>query len=393
MTDTVLGALRDALERDHGISEPALWIEFIDGSLSILTSASVPVGRFSRYVVEPCDARGSLRIVPASEVLGDCSTLEATPKPTIQKEIKKLNLEFISANPTGPLSEKDFQAGRDGMILSRLYEQLGWQVTREYFVNDRGAQIDAFVRAIHSAAVSSASDHQPDFLIDLANIAKAKLGSVVFSKSEDEWFEALRTVVVAEMQGKVRRDLREHGIIFDEFRFDSAVDTKSIVLDQFQTAGMLGGSSQADGAIVLRTRPKGDVVDRVLRTEDGRWTYLFGDACYHADKLARGYKGIVVLLREDHASYAPALRVMIDALAYPKKPFVTLRSADKETCEKLDTVKPCDPKLLAALWPDILAQAAQTADVALLRNFDTVLNQSVGKSLEGIVKQSKSLLG
>ncbi len=239
-----------------------------------------------------------------------------------------MNVEYVSAYPTGDLSDGDISAAVSGERISRLFEMLGWNVTREFYVNDTGPQTDVMVRAAQARLGQQSFEPNP-FLDGLAKAVNDTFDTTLFERTEDAWFETLRSFCVSWALDRARGVLAAKGLAFDEFRCDSEIDLTSLqseVLETFRSQDLIDQDTSSNaGEIKLTSTKLGDSVDRVLRTADGRNTYLFGDACYHADKFNRGFDGISVLLRQDHAAYVTPLNIMINALNPGAKGHVRLR--------------------------------------------------------------------
>lgn len=364
---TFLTALSNRLSDDLGA----------DVSLSLMASQAGPVVCANTALdLAKADLNGVTNPV---RIDGDCWTvgLDGPFETTTQDPAPvtgTLNLEYISANPFGPLNEQDFETGYQGRALAKVFEHLGWDVTREYYLNDQGQQSEALVRALQSDSIAMEDALLTRFLANIRKNVFATFGVNVFAAPEADWFEAVRNHVAVTCANLVQSKLAGLDIQFDVFRRESEVMTPArgqAVLDRLKAKDLL--TTGEGESLSLRTQQLGDSQDRVLRTKDGRWTYLFGDACYHADKLDRGFDGLAIVLRPDHAHYVTPLRHIIAALSDKPDLFVATSSGTHDILLPV-SAQPMSAQQLAQVWPDALQHTAQTLDLTVLRSFQTAHN-------------------
>ena len=229
---------------------------------------------------------------------------------------RRVNLEFVSANPTGPLHLGATRWAAVGDALGRVLAFSGAEVTREYYFNDAGGQIDRFVRSLVAAASGEPAPedgYRGDYISDIA-AAVLRRAPDALTRSEQDRDEAFRRVGVGLMFDAIKRSLHEFGTDFDVwFHEQSLHDSGAVdrVVDQLKESGAL---YFADGAWWLRSSEFGDDKDRPVIKSDGQPAYIAGDIAYYADKRARGFDLCLYLLGADHHGYIGRLKAAAAAL-------------------------------------------------------------------------------
>lgn len=240
---------------------------------------------------------------------------------------RKLQIEFVSANPTGPLHVGHGRGAAVGDCLARLMAANGWQVTREFYYNDAGAQIDNLTKSVQARCKGYGPDH-PDFPEDgyrgeyIVDIAKAYLAKetvraddMAFTASGDpEDSESIRHFAVAYLRHEQDLDLRAFQIQFDVFSLESALYTNGKVESTVQGLIDSGHTYEQDDALWLRTTHFGDDKDRVMRKKEGGYTYFVPDVAYHVDKWQRGYERVINEQGADHHSTITRVRAGLQAM-------------------------------------------------------------------------------
>jgi arginyl-tRNA synthetase len=240
---------------------------------------------------------------------------------------RKLQIEFVSANPTGPLHVGHGRGAAVGDCLARLMAANGWKVTREFYYNDAGAQIDNLTKSVQARCKGIGPEH-PDFPENgyrgeyIADIAEAYLAKqtviaddVNYTASGDpENTESIRHFSVAYLRHEQDLDLRAFQIKFDVFSLESMLYTSAKVENTVQALILSGHAYEQDDALWLRTTAFGDDKDRVMRKKDGGYTYFVPDVAYHLDKWGRGFSRVINEQGADHHSTITRVRAGLQAL-------------------------------------------------------------------------------
>ena len=239
---------------------------------------------------------------------------------------RSVNVEFVSANPTGPLHVGHGRGAALGDGLASLLEWTGHAVTREFYVNDAGAQIDKLARslwarvqqAVGRAAEIPEGGYHGDYLVELAAAILAREGRRFADLAEEEAVRRCREIGVQSQRAEQDQDLREFGVKFDVISFESSLYRDGLLEQTLQDLTARGYTYEQDGALWLRTTAFGDDKDRVLRKSDGTYTYLLPDIAYHRQKHERGFTRAIDVLGADHHGYIGRMQAAMQALGYPK---------------------------------------------------------------------------
>jgi arginyl-tRNA synthetase len=233
-----------------------------------------------------------------------------------------VNVEFVSANPTGPLHVGHGRGAAVGDAIARLLEFTGHQVQREFYVNDAGAQIDKLIDSVHARyrQLQGHDESIPEggyhggYVTELANQLRAEHGDRLDGEWESPERQLVRRYALQRMQDEQREDVRAFRVEFDEFRTESSVYESGQIeatLAELQARGLI---YQREGAQWLRTTTFGDDKDRVLVKSDGSCTYFLPDIAYHRDKAQRGFDVAIDVWGADHHGYVPRMKAAMDAL-------------------------------------------------------------------------------
>lgn len=229
-----------------------------------------------------------------------------------------INLEFVSANPTGPIHIGGTRWAAVGDALGRLLTRQGAKVTREYYFNDHGAQIDRFVRSLIAAAEGKPAPedgYAGDYIADIAKQVTAQRPDAL-SLPESEAAEVFREIGVDLMFTHIKESLHDFGTDFDVFTHEDSMHTSGRVQEAIAQLRKTGNIYEKDGASWLRSSNFGDDKDRVVIKSDGNPAYIAGDIAYYLDKRERGFDLCIYMLGADHHGYIARLKAVAAALGY-----------------------------------------------------------------------------
>ena len=226
---------------------------------------------------------------------------------------QSVNLEFVSANPTGPIHIGGVRWAAVGDALARLLEASGAKVSREYYFNDHGAQIDRFARSLLAAATGDAPPEDGYGGAYIGEIAREVLARVPDALSQADPQEVFRREGVEQMFGEIRASLHDFGVDFDVFFHENSLHESGAVQRAVERLAGNGHMYTADGAQWLRTTDFGDDKDRVVIKSDGEPAYISGDLAYYLDKRERGFDRVVIMLGADHHGYVGRMMAMCAA--------------------------------------------------------------------------------
>ncbi len=228
---------------------------------------------------------------------------------------QRLNLEFVSANPTGPVTLGSTRWAAVGDAVGRLLESSGADVSREYYVNDAGAQIERFARSLQAAAAGRPvpeDGYQGDYVGEVAARVLADEPGLL-DRPEDAQVAVFADRGVAAMVADIRDTLAGFGVPFDTFFSERTLHESGALEKAVATLREQGHVYEADGAVWLRTTTFGDDKDRVLVKADGEPTYFAADCAYYLDKRARGFDRVVIMLGADHSGYVGRYKALVAA--------------------------------------------------------------------------------
>ena len=238
---------------------------------------------------------------------------------------QKLNLEFVSANPTGPIHLGGTRWAAVGDSLARILQAQGATVTREYYFNDHGAQIDRFARSLLAAAKNEPTPedgYAGAYINEIAEQVLAGTAIDVLGLPEADAQETFRAEGVELMFQEIRQSLHEFGVDFDVFFHENSLYESGAVQKAIERLKAAGHMFEQDGALWLRTTTFGDDRDRVVLKSDGEAAYIAGDLAYYLDKRSRGFDRCIYMLGADHHGYVQ--RMMAMCAAFGDEPGVNL---------------------------------------------------------------------
>ena len=237
----------------------------------------------------------------------------------------KMNLEFVSANPTGPIHMGGTRWAAVGDSLARVLAFQGAAVTREYYFNDHGEQIDRFARSLLARAKglpAPEDGYGGQYIEQIANAVMAKSSQDILTLSDEDAQEAFRAEGVELMFGEIRQSLHEFGVDFDVYFHENSLHESKAVEKAITRLRELGHVFDEDGAVWLRSTDFGDDRDRVIVKSDGKAAYIAGDLAYYLDKRERGFDRCLIMLGADHHGYVQ--RMMAMCAAFGDEPGVNL---------------------------------------------------------------------
>ena len=256
---------------------------------------------------------------------------------------KRVNVEYVSANPTGPLHVGHTRGAVFGDALASLLAFAGFDVTREYYINDGGAQVDVLARSVylryleaHGQEVAFEDGTYPgDYLIPVGEALKDKVGEAYVGKPESDWLIPVRDFATEAMMDLIREDLAALGVAMDVFysekslygtgRIEAAIeDLKSRDLVYWGTLPPPKGKKPEDWEAreqwLFRSTAYGDDEDRPVQKADGSWAYFAPDIAYHYDKVQRGFDALIDVFGADHGGYVKRMKAAVAALSQERVP-------------------------------------------------------------------------
>lgn len=322
---------------------------------------------------------------------------------------QKVNVEFVSANPTGPMHVGHARGAVFGDALASLLAYAGYEVTREYYINDGGAQVDVLARSAYERyreACGQAPEiaeglYPGEYLIEVGEALKAKYGDSLLDKGEQVWLQDIRAFATDKMMEMIRADLALLGVRMDIYSSEKALyGTGKIeqAIDRLRALGLIydgtleppKGKTPEDWEpreqTLFRSTAHGDDVDRPVKKSDGSWTYFAPDIAYHWDKVSRGYDQLIDVFGADHGGYVKRMKAAVAALSEGRVPL------DIKLIQLVKLMKNGEPFKMSkragnfVTLRDVVDQAGADVtrfvmltrknDVSLEFDFDKVLEQS-----------------
>ncbi|HPD90856.1 MAG: arginine--tRNA ligase [Rhodobacter sp.] len=256
---------------------------------------------------------------------------------------QKVNVEFVSANPTGPMHVGHTRGAVVGDALASLLAFAGWDVTREYYINDGGAQVNVLARSAYER-YREANGLTPeireglypgDYLVPVGEALKARYGASLLDQPEEVWLDDVRNFATEAMMAMIRQDLAMLGVTMDVYssekalygtgRIEAAIDTlraKGLIYEGVlePPKGKTPDDWEPREQTLFRSTAHGDDVDRPVKKSDGSWTYFAPDIAYHYDKVKRGFDLLIDILGADHGGYVKRMKAAVSALSEGRVP-------------------------------------------------------------------------
>ena len=251
---------------------------------------------------------------------------------------RPVNVEFVSANPTGPMHVGHGRGAVVGDALARLLAKAGFAVTKEYYINDAGAQVDALARSVYLRYRESLGENVGEFpeglypgeyLIDVGKALAERDGPKWHNLTEEEWLVPIRAFAINAMMEEIRGDLAAIGITFDVFSSErklveaGGVDAAVATLQERgliytgtlePPKGKVPDDWEPRPQLLFKATAFGDDVDRPVQKSDGSWTYFATDMAYHLDKVNRGFQDMIDVWGADHGGYVKRVQAAVKAL-------------------------------------------------------------------------------
>ena len=242
---------------------------------------------------------------------------------------KRIQVEFVSANPTGPLHVGHGRGAAVGDAVANILSFCGYDVQREYYINDSGRQIATLGRSVYlrlktllgKEAAFPEDCYQGDYIVELAQILKEKNGTLFSDHSEDEAIEVCAKYAAKEILAGIREDLAAFGVHFDNWFSEQYLYDSGQVDDAIKSGENRKIIYEKDGALWFKTAAFGDEKDRVVVRKNGLTTYFASDIAYHQDKFRRGFDRVIDVWGADHHGYVPRMTASINASGYSKDRF------------------------------------------------------------------------
>ena len=255
----------------------------------------------------------------------------------------KVNVEYVSANPTGPLHVGHTRGAVFGDALASLLAYAGYEVTREYYINDGGAQVDVLARSAyeryreaHGLSPEIAEGLYPgDYLVPVGEALKAEFGDQFLDQPEEVWLEKVRNFATNQMMDLIRADLASLGVEMDEFFSEKSLYGSGMIEKAIEDLkgkdliyrgtleppkGKMPEDWEPREQTLFRSTAHGDDVDRPIMKSDGSWTYFAPDIAYHWDKVNRGFDELIDIFGADHGGYVKRMNAAVSALSDGRVP-------------------------------------------------------------------------
>ena len=253
-------------------------------------------------------------------------------------QAEKINIEYVSANPTGPMHIGHARGAVVGDALASLLTKAGYAVTKEYYVNDAGTQVDNLARSVYLRYCEALGEdigeipaglYPGDYLVPVGQALAETHGEALKNQSESEWLPVVRSFSIDAMLALIRADLAQLGVEHDQFSSERALVEDGAVERALQTlddAGLIytGVLEPPKGKLpddweerpqtLFRATQFGDDVDRPVKKSDGTWTYFASDVAYHQDKVRRGFTQLIDVWGADHGGYVKRVAASVKAL-------------------------------------------------------------------------------
>ena len=244
----------------------------------------------------------------------------------------KVMIEFVSANPTGPLHVGHGRGAAVGDALGRILKKAGYDLSTEYYINDVGNQMNFLGRStwlryreLLGEAIEFPDDHyRGEYIKNIANEIVEQKGDEFLSKPEEECLPFFRKFAKDNILKGIEKDLAEFRVNFDNWFSEQSLYEDNSVERAIEWLKGKGHIYEKDGAVWLKSSAFNDDKDRVIVKQTGEKTYFCSDIAYHQNKISRGFKRLINLMGADHHGYVPRMEAVLEAMGYDKKTFTIL---------------------------------------------------------------------
>ncbi len=245
---------------------------------------------------------------------------------------QKVQVEFVSANPTGPLHIGHGRGAAVGNALCHILTAAGYDVQREFYINDAGLQVKLLGQSVFARYQQSLGNDIPfpddgyrgDYIQVIAGRIREQKGDIYLNQSFEECGEFITDYAYKMMLTSLEKDLKDFGVVFDKWQSEKDLHAQGKVAEALDALKSRGLVYEKDGAVWFSSSQYGDDKDRVVKKQDGEYTYFASDICYHKDKLDRGFDTIIDIWGADHHGYIPRIRSVLEAFDLPGDKFTVI---------------------------------------------------------------------
>lgn len=239
---------------------------------------------------------------------------------------RRVLVEFVSANPTGPMHIGHGRGAAVGDAIANLLQASGFDVSREYYINDAGRQMKLLGQSVYARylqrrgqTVALPEDgYRGAYVDEIAERVQERLGAELANLPAEQAEQQCQEFAYREMMEAIRQDLRAFGVTFDTWFSEASLLSAGAVTSVLEELRKKDLVFEHEGAWWFRSSAYGDEKDRVIRKQDGEYTYLASDIAYHRDKLLRGYDLLIDVWGADHHGYIPRMQAVMEAFGHPK---------------------------------------------------------------------------
>ncbi|MEW5746669.1 MAG: arginine--tRNA ligase [Nitrospirota bacterium] len=240
---------------------------------------------------------------------------------------KRIQIEFVSANPVGPMHLGHGRGAALGAALSNLLEESGFAVEKEFYINDAGRQVKLLGQSVFARYKQASGKESPlpedgyrgEYIIDLAGELRERYGDAFAEKDFAEVSQLIIDFSYLRMLDAMKKDLEDFGVVFDTWQSERALYADNEVSAAIADLRERGYIYEEEGATWFRSTAFGDDKDRVIIKKDGEYTYFAPDIAYHRKKIRKGFDELIDIWGADHHGYIPRMQAVIQALGYPKE--------------------------------------------------------------------------